>query len=443
MPGTKQRNDPPAHNIDFLVSFPFLAQENKDGNAAAAAAGAAAAAATPASAAGTDVDGRAAAHTPGSVALTTVATGKGGRAGASGPAPYSCLDALCGLLQEWKRLRAAAPSALAKFLQVLAALWQAGPSAQRPLSLLQQQPGLWGCVAGLLAAAAAEGQLTLPAAAAGAEGGDAEAAAAAACWAVQGDAAALLEAEGYALQVAAAECYGWGAGATTAAVRDRGKQGEGGGEGGGAAVGAGASSSTASPGDLPAGLPAELAAFARKVSGSTDGACAPPGVATALLRRYCSALPSLPLVAGLQRAAAAAGLQLLGAALGDEALWLSVGAGEGLLPLLAASAEPLLRQLGSQGEASRLLSEHAEALAARGLAAATASAATAEGQRPPPEAAAADVAAALLRQAEVPERLAPDREVGPAYVYDAAMFGRRAGAALVQEQPLLQVGSCC
>lgn len=357
-------------------------KENTDGNAAAGKAGGA-------EAAGAGGNGKAAAPAAAPVAGPVRKSSK------AAPPLHSCLDALWELLQHWRTLREEAPAALAKLMQVLAALWHAGDAAYRALSLLQQQAGLWPCLIGLLAAAEEEGALQpLPAAGPEEEGGEGKALS----WAAHSVAAAQLEAEGYALQIVAAECYSWGAAAAAA----------------GTSAGAG----------LPTGLPPDLASFAKQAAGGGPGAAA-------LLRRYCSPQLSSQVVGSLQCAAAAAGLQLLGAALGDEALWYSLGVGEGLLPLLAAAAAPLRRQFGADAEAARALEQHAEAVAARDLAVAAAAGGEGGGS-------AAAVAAALLRQAEVPERLAADREFGPAFIYDAALFNRRAGATLVHELPLLQ-----
>lgn len=43
-----------------------------------------------------------------------------------------------------------------------------------------------------------------------------------------------------------------------------------------------------------------------------------------------------------------------------------------------------------------------------------------------------------MQQAEVPERVAADREFGAAFVYDAQLFHRRVGSVLVQQLGQLQ-----
>lgn len=211
---------------------------------------------------------------------------------------------------------------LAKLLQVLSAFWQSSGAAFRAVAVLQRQPGLWGHITGLLEAAAGAGQLALPAL----RGGEAEEAAAAAAWADQEPAAALVAAESYALQILAAECYTW----------------------------ASAGSGGGSP--APCGMPAELAALLRRL---------PAELAPRLLERYSLPLPTAGLLGAAQQAAAAAGLQLLGAALSDEALWRSMAEGPSLVPQLSAAAQPLLQQFGSQAEAARVLADHAAQIAAR------------------------------------------------------------------------------
>lgn len=213
---------------------------------------------------------------------------------------------------------------LAKLLQVLSAFWQSSGAAFRAVAVLQRQPGLWGHISGVVEAAASTGQLALPTL----RGGEAEAAAATA-WVDQEQAAGLVAAEAYALQILAAECYVW-AGAD-------------GRSGGGS-------------GSAPAGMPTEVAALLRRL---------PAGLVPHLLERYSLPLPTAGLLGAAQQAASAAGLQLLGAALSDEALWRSMAEGASLAPQLAAAAQPLLQQFGSQAEAARVLAEHSAQIAAR------------------------------------------------------------------------------
>ncbi|PRW56624.1 Nucleoporin NUP188 like isoform B [Chlorella sorokiniana] len=300
------------------------------------------------------------------------AAGGGGSKPSKAPAaPRSCLDALWDLLQQRERLQKEQPAVLAKLLQVLAAFWQSSGAAFRAVAVLQRQPGLWGHVAGLLEAAGTAGALSLPALQAG-QAGDANAAA---TWANQEATAALLAAEASALQIAAAECYTWAAG------------------GGGA----------------PAGMPAELSTFIGKL---------PAGLAPQLLERYSLPLPTASLLASAQQAAAAGGLQLLGAALSDEALWRSMAEGAGLAPQLAAAAQPLLRQFGSQAEAARMLADQAPQIAARNFGS---------------QHSMVGIAQLVMRQAEVPERVASDAEFGRTFVYDSQLFGRRLGSVLLQQ----------
>lgn len=218
--------------------------------------------------------------------------------------------------------------------QVLSAFWQSSGAAFRAVAVLQRQPGLWAHLTALLEAGGQAGALSLPAP----RGAEADQATAAAAWAEQEPAAALLQAEAHALQIAAAECYTW----------------------------------AASGGAAAPGMPAELAAFLRKL---------PAELAPRLLERYCLPLPSAPLLAAAQQASAAGGLQLLGAALSDEALWRSMAEGGGLTPQLAAAAQPLLAQLGSQGEAARVLADGAPAIAARNFGAQPSAVAIAQASR--------------------------------------------------------------
>lgn len=202
-------------------------------------------------------------------------------------------------------------------LQVLAAFWQSSGAAFRAVAVLQRQPGLWGHITALLEHAGKAGALSLPAP----RSGEADDSSAAAAWVDQEAVAVLVAAEASALQIAAAECYTWVAGASSAA-----------------------------------GMPAELSAFLAQL---------PASLVPQLLERYALPLPTGSLLLAAQQAAAAGGLQLLGAALSDEALWRSMAEGACLAPQLAAAAQPLLRAFGSQAAASRMLADHASQIAAR------------------------------------------------------------------------------
>lgn len=289
------------------------------------------------------------------------------------------------------------------------------------MAVLQRQPGLWAHLTALLEAGGQAGALTLPAL----RGGQAADAAGAAAWAEQESAAALLQAEACALQIAAAECYTWAAGGSAAAP----------------------------------GMPADLSAFLRKL---------PAELAPRLLERYCLPLPTAGLLAAAQQAAAAGGLQLLGAALSDEALWRSMAEGGGLAPQLAAAAQPLLSQFSSQGEAARVLADSAPAIAARNFAGQPSAVAIAQvrgaaarrtpcHRRLPPllgtqfRSACAHLQTSkrsiplpcpalqlVMRQAEVPQRLAADRELGCSFVYEPALLQRRLGGVLVSQLDQLQ-----
>lgn len=204
---------------------------------------------------------------------------------------------------------------------MLAAFWQSSGAAFRAVAVLQRQPGLWAHMDGLLEAACTAGPLSLPSL----RGGEADEAATAVAWVEQEPAAALLSADACALQIAAAECHAWAASAGSA--------------------------TPAAP-----GMPADLAALLARL---------PADLAPRLLDRYSLPLPTASLLVAAQQAAAAGGLQLLGAALSDEALWRSMAEGGGLVPQLAAAAQPLLSQLGSQADAARMLTDHSRQIAAR------------------------------------------------------------------------------
>jgi hypothetical protein len=199
-----------------------------------------------------------------------------------------------------------------------------------------------------------------------------EAAAAAAALAAQDSLAALVSAEAFALQIVAAECYAW------------------------AADGAG------SP-------PAELSSFLQQL---------PANLVPQLLERYCTTLPTASLLLGAQRAAAATGLQLLGVALSDETLWRSSAEGASLAPLLGAAAQPLLRQFGSNSDAARMLCEQAPQLAAANF---------------PSRPAASSISRLIMQQAEVPARVAADREFGRGFVYNSQLLRQRLGGVLVHQ----------
>ncbi|KAI3428139.1 hypothetical protein D9Q98_006522 [Chlorella vulgaris] len=284
-------------------------------------------------------------------------------------APPSCLDALWGLLQQRERLQQEQPAVLAKLLQVLAAFWQSGGATFRAVAVLQRQSSLWGHLIGMLQAAGQAGRLQLPNVRAV---NGSEAAAAAAALAAQDSLAALVSAEAFALQIVAAECYAW------------------------AADGAG------SP-------PVELSSFLQQL---------PANLVPQLLERYCTTLPTASLLLGAQRAAAATGLQLLGVALSDETLWRSSAEGASLAPLLGAAAQPLLRQFGSNSDAARVLCEQAPQLAAANF---------------PSRPAASSISRLILQQAEVPTRVAADREFGRGFVYDSQLLRQRLGGVLVHQ----------
>jgi hypothetical protein len=306
-------------------------------------------------------------------ALVPVKLEAGGGGGGGGGGAPSCLDALWVLVQDADRLRREQPYALAKTLQVVAALWQSGGASYRALAALQRKPGLWEALVAVVQAGAGAGAL-----APGEEEGGPQ------WWASQEAACWTLQAEAWALQVLGAECFMW-AGA------------------------AGAGGRGAAPG---AGLPPAVAAL---LGGGGAGG------ADHLLRRYCRPLPSARLLAELQRHAAAAGAQLLGAALADEELWPSMAAGASAVAALAAAARPLTARHVGGADAARALGALSERLAAEA------------GPWAAPGVAA--LAGVLLAQAEAPARVSGDREAGPTFVYDAPTFNRRVGTVFVRHVP--------
>ena len=265
---------------------------------------------------------------------------------------------------------------------MLSAFWQSSGGAYRAVVVLQRQPGLWGLLAGLLDGAATAPPIAPPVLTSGETrrpGDEAAEAAAVAAWVGLEGETALVLAEACALQILAVECHTWA----------------------GAAGG---------PASSSGGMPTEVAALLRRLPG---------GLVPPLLRRYSLPLPTAQLLLAAQQAAAAAGLQLLGAAMLDDTVWRSMAVGAALPPLLASAAQPLLARFGGD-----------QALAAQELSADAAAVAAVEFRTQPATVA---VARLVLRQGEVPARVAGDCPLGRGFVFDSMQFKRRLGSGLMQQ----------
>lgn len=322
---------------------------------------------------------------------------------------YSCLDALWSLLQNWESLlkRDNSPFALAKAMQVVAALWQSGGPAYRAISVLQRQPGFWAVVTGILEHTAAVGSVPgqdsnrislLDSFLDQKIGGDAPSTAgsglAAAekwvgmkteCWKVATEIAAM--------QVLAAECFVWqnnnNNNVATASALSHHK------------------------------MPSELYEFV--VQGKLQA------LVPRLLKRYCLVVPNITgLESDAARLATATAAQLIETSIHDQALWASVQAGPCLISKLASITELELRNCKEQAQVAAGLYSISTAVLGEGGDQAVQS-------RPALRA----LADCILTQAETPQRLAPIAHYGSKYIYDASLLGRRVGAALAQETPLL------
>ena len=319
---------------------------------------------------------------------------------------YSCLDTLWELLQRADALRQDYPKVLSKSLKVLSTMWQMGSAASRPLVLLQSQPQFWShLISGLLQHAVDNPLSSFAPSTTSSSMRQLEAAA----WAGEDNTAALLAAEGYALQILAIEATSWASQPQQQHQQQQQQQ----------------------------QLSEELVAAIKVVTQGSSQA--------KLLSRYCSVLPTSPVLNQLERQAAIAGLQLLGAAMVDDVMWASMSEGEGLVPSLFATTAPLLTSLFfSKVEAATVLSANPASVLENIPLLLTATAPTDEhnGSGYNNEAVSRvklHLASLMLVQGEVSEQLAAGRDYGKSYVYDSAtLFSRRVGAVLLRNLDELQ-----
>lgn len=307
------------------------------------------------------------------------------------PAATNCLDALWLVLDQWEALYDQNPYAVAKALQVVAALWQAGNPVLRAVTSLHQRPGFWAAVIGILKNGAKEGALVAP------SEGDEEAPGKwnellPSCW--------RIVAEEAALQILTAECFIWRN--TLNPSTDP-----------GSAKVTRTNGSTTAAGNGTAVMPAEVSKFAS--SGLYE-------LVPSLVQRYCLVLPTTGLQRDTYRLAAATAAQVLEATMVDQTLWPSARTGVCLVSQLASLAQTELNRYQSPEQAAGAVSE-------LGTAVLGPNGADVLETRPVVR----NLARGLLTQAEVPPRLANDAEYGPSYLYDSLMLGRRVGVALSQE----------
>jgi nuclear pore complex protein Nup188 len=316
---------------------------------------------------------------------------------------YSCLDTLWELLQRADTLRQDHPKVLSKSLKVLSTMWQTGSVASRPLVLLQSQPQFWShLIGGLLQHAVDSPLSSFAPSTTSSSMHQLEAAA----WAGKDDTAALLAAEGYALQILAIEATSW---ASQQQQQQQQQQ----------------------------QLSEELVAAIKVVTRGSSQA--------KLLSRYCSVLPTSPVLNHLERQAAIAGLQLLGVAMVDDVMWASMSEGEGLVPHLFAATAPLLTSLfSSKVEAATVLSANPASVLENVPLLLTAAAPKGERigngyNNEEVSRVKLHLASLMLVQGEVSEQLAAGRDYGKSYVYDSAtLFSRRVGAVLLRNLDELQ-----
>jgi hypothetical protein len=297
--------------------------------------------------------------------------------------------------------------ALAKAMHVIAALWQSGGPAYRAIAVLQRQPGFWAVVIGIIDNAGAtdhnnnksllnsflneengsDGVDTNAAAGSGMAAAEKWIGMKKECWKVAAETAAM--------HVLAAECFLWRNNHITTPIN--------------------ASSSSMSSHTMPSELHELIVQGKLQV------------LVPRLLERYCLVLPNVAeLENDAARLATATAAQMLEISVHDHALWASIQAGPCLVSKLASIAEPELKSCSSKDQVASAL--HSIAAAALGAAGDQAV------QSRPALRALADC---LLTQAEIPHRMAPIAHYGSNYFYDSSLLGRRVGAALAQEAPLL------
>lgn len=297
----------------------------------------------------------------------------------------STLDDLWTLVQDLHNVTANQPYRAAKTLQVISAMWQSGGPAARAILLLRQQDGFWKAIVGVIESAAAAEPLCKCIS----SQTDSWMAVEADCWRVT--------AEAYAIQIVAAEWYMW-ASLSNSEHSEK-------------------STTLLTPSPPPTkGVPAEVTQLLHSSASSA------PSALPLLLKRYCTALPSAVLLEDVQRVAAAAGLQILGTAIQDSALWASLQIGTSFVPGLAAAAQTVVGSFDSPIDAAAGLARRSAELLARG------------GRvRGPAMHAVTD---AMVSLAVVPSRIAADREYGADFAYDASAFLRHVGSALGHACPV-------
>ena len=321
----------------------------------------------------------------------------------SGAAAVSsnCLDALWSVISQWESLLTESPYAIAKALQVIAALWQAGTPVLGAINSLQQRSDFWAAVIGILKSGAKERSLEAPS-----EGDDD----APSKWAALSPSCWKIAAEEAALKILTAECFTWrGVSGAKNNINNTNK---------------GASSTITSV--TPAAvhdMHAEVSNFASH--GLYD-------VLPSLMERYCIVLPTEGLQKDTRRLAAATAAQILEATLIDQTLWPSARTGVSLVSqlyaLVVTQSEPnaqVYQQMSTEQIAAAVSELGGEVLGPKG------------DDVIETRAVVQFLADGLLVQAEVPPRLAASAEYGPSYIYDSLMLGRRVGVALTQEAHLV------
>jgi hypothetical protein len=328
---------------------------------------------------GAEEDRQAKENKDGNAAVSTTPTPSGtrqdaktsARSEAKQHAATSCLDALWCVVRRGNVLLVEHPFVLAKALQVLSMLWQAGDPAATAIETIQKREGFWKCVIDVVTAATKEGRRSLPLL-------TVEGEATASAWTESTDTTWRIAVEASALQLLATECFFWTAAAPAGSN----------------------ASSMASP----------LQTFVREEL---------PTSIPALLTRYCHVLPSVGLAQKARHSASAIGARLLAAALADPVHWATLGVPPSVMSALETSFRECIADCGSAAEASNVLASIAvdqwqNAADAR--------------YNGSMEAAAQEV----LRLAEPPVRIIADREYGLHYVYDGQLLSRRIPVGILE-----------